>query len=426
MNSASIYLHIPFCVHRCGYCDFNTYSGLENLIPQYVTALCVEIEEVLSHRAVPADVHTIFFGGGTPSLLPAGDIERILQRIDRFCNLADDPEITLEANPGTLSFPYLKDLMSLGINRISLGMQSAHPEELHLLERQHDYSDVIQSFTWARRAGFENVNFDLMFGLPGQRLETWKRSLKLANGLHPDHFSLYALTLEHRTPFGRWAARGLLQMPDPDLAAEMYEWAIDQLQEHGYFHYEISNWAGNKTLSSHGQPNLMVCLHNLQYWRNLPYFGFGAGAHGYVDGFRTANVLSPVAYIHRLMGENGNQIHEGFRLPDPVVASNSSDSIRPNDPTEYVISPATQSVEKIDPDLERAETMFMGLRLVQEGVSTRTFRERFGIELEQAYPQQIPKLISLNLLEWADQEHQALRLTHSGQLLGNQVFLEFV
>jgi oxygen-independent coproporphyrinogen-3 oxidase len=404
MQPFSLYLHIPFCQHRCGYCDFNTYSGLETLIPDYVPALCREIEWAaeLAGKHLPAQ--TIFFGGGTPSLLPEAGVEQVLKALDCSFILAQGIEITLEANPGTLSRDYLKSLHQLGFNRLSLGMQSANPAELRLLERQHDYPDVIQAVKWARQAGFDNLNLDLIFGLPEQSLESWQRSLDLALGLGVEHFALYALTLEHGTPFGHWAARGLLSRPDPDLAAEMYEWASERLEDEGYAQYEISNWARRRSeeppLSPTANPGY-ACRHNLQYWRNLPYLGFGAGAHGFAGGRRTANVLAPAAYIQRLKG-------------------------KPARSGDFPITPAIQSHQEIDRSSEIAETMMMGLRLTREGVSARAFEERFAERLSQRFAPQIRRLGRLGLLEWAGNGDEALRLTKAGRLLGNQVFVEFV
>jgi putative oxygen-independent coproporphyrinogen III oxidase len=403
----SLYLHIPFCRHRCGYCDFNTYAGLENLIPPYVEALCQEIAFSVrtaqlspAGRSFPSNrlpVHSLFFGGGTPSLLSANQLEQILQVVDNGFGLAGDVEITLEANPGTLSPLYLKDLRSLGIDRLSLGVQSANPLELRLLERQHDFSQVIQSMKWARQAGLDNINLDLIFGLPEQALETWQHTLNLALGLAPDHFSLYALTIEHGTPLSHWADRGLVPVPDGDLAAEMYEWAAERLDAAGYEQYEISNW-GRRSASG----GVRACRHNLQYWRTQPYLGFGAGAHGFAAGVRTANALAPLAYIQRLRDYAGGEI------PFPYT-------------------PATQNVQNIDRETEIGETMMMGLRLTQEGVSRRTFRARFGQDLQVVFAQEIRDLIGFGLLEWyGEGEGQCLRLTQRGRLLGNQVFYRFI
>jgi len=409
MDLYSIYLHIPFCTHRCGYCDFNTYARQESLIPDYVTALCIEIRQLAANAGSRLPIHTIFFGGGTPSLLPIPQLERILQALDEAFKFQPAAEISLEANPGTLSADYLTGLRSLGFNRLSLGVQSAHPAELRLLERIHDYPTAIQSVRWARKAGFDNLNLDLIFGLPEQRLETWQHSLELAAGLHPEHLSLYALSLEHGTPFSHWARRGALSVPDPDLAADMYEWACERLDSLNYAQYEISNWAAvspNDALSPNASPAL-ACRHNLQYWRNLPYLGFGAGAHGYAAAHRTANVLAPVAYIQRLQH-------------------------RTAEPPAFPATSATQTLTPIDQYAEIGETMMMGLRLTRAGVSETAFQSRFSRSLEQVFSAQIQQYIQTGLLEWVsppDQDGEAgrsLRLTPRGRLLGNQVFAAFI
>ena len=398
MNLYSIYLHIPFCSHRCAYCDFNTYAGKESLIPQYVEALCCEIERVKATLETRLAVHTIFFGGGTPSLLPLNQIERILTTLAKSFALTSNAEITLEANPGTLSRTYLSGLHYLGVNRLSLGVQSVNPVELRFLERQHNYGDVINSVTWARQAGFENLNLDMIFGLPYQSLDTWRHSLELVLGLHPEHFSLYALTVEHGTPLEHWTRRGLVDVPDPDLAADMYEWAGESLSAEGYSQYEISNWARWR------DEKLLSCRHNLQYWRGLPYLGFGAGAHGYAAHQRTANVLSPAAYIHRC------------RIENQEISG----------PGKFPRSPATQILTPLDRQTEIGEYMMMGLRLVDEGVSAANFKARFGEPLGLVFQSQIERLVKQRLLEWAGTGGDRLRLTPGGRLLGNQVFMEFI
>lgn len=394
----SLYLHIPFCQHRCGYCDFNTYAGLDALIEPYVQALCREAEIAAQAAGERLPAHTVFFGGGTPSLLPAAQLEKVLATLQRSFDLLPGVEITLEANPGTLSLAYLRDLHRLGVNRLSLGMQSAHPGELRLLERQHGYSDVVQAVQWARQAGFTNLNLDLIFGLPHQPLETWQQTVELASGLHPEHLALYALTLEHGTPLAHLANRGLIAEPDPDLAADMYEWASQRLAEAGYIQYEISNWARCR------QDKLLACRHNLQYWRNLPYLGLGAGAHGFAGGVRTANVLAPGAYIRRL--QSGR----------PAVA----------ELPEFPHTPATQELFPVEREAEIAETMMMGLRLTQEGVSAAAFRQRFGQDLQDFFARPIARLRERGLLEWSGAQGDRLRLTAAGRLLGNQVFVEFI
>lgn len=408
----SIYLHIPFCRHRCGYCDFNTYAGLETLIVDYVHALCCELEFLAGSAGERLPVHTIFFGGGTPSLLPIPELERVFNTIQAAFDLLPGVEVTLEANPGTLSSEYMRELHRLGVNRLSLGMQSAQPGELLLLERQHSYSDVVQAVTWARKAGFDNLNLDLIFGLPHQELAAWQNTLDLAVGLSPDHCSLYALSLEHGTPLAHAAARGLVSEPDPDLAADMYEWAAQRLNKAGFIQYEISNWARP---AGHGQ--ILACRHNLQYWRNQPYLGFGAGAHGYAGGVRTINVLAPAAYIHRLLGSTGNA--------QPPAGEWDAVMDRQTVPI-FPCTPATVTVKSLERSDEIGETMMMGLRLVQEGVSRSMFKERFGQDLREFFAQEIGELSRLGLLEWAGEGEERLRLTPGGRLLGNQVFMQFI
>jgi oxygen-independent coproporphyrinogen-3 oxidase len=437
----SLYLHIPFCAHRCAYCDFNTYAGQESAIPAYVEALCREIQIVglsversesevetpgsasaveapgaeRSASAVEArlSVATIFFGGGTPSLLTPAHYRDIFQAIHRHFDVLPEAEISLEANPGTVSPGYLRELREIGFNRISYGVQSANPTELRLLERIHTYSDVVDAVRWSRSAGFENLNLDLMYGLPEQSLAAWQRTVELILGLRPEHISAYALTLEHGTPFGRWARKGLLPLPDPDLAAAMYEWLDEYLSRNDYAQYEISNWARSKDESQKMKdeterefssrmvhPSSFQCRHNLQYWRNLPYLGLGAGAHGYAGGVRYSNVLRIKTYIERLKTADCSQIAGNWPL-----------------------SPAAVNHHRNSPREDMDETMITGLRLTIEGVSAETFRRRFGVELTDIYGEKIDRLVKLNLLQW---DSGRLRLTPPGRLLGNQVFMQFV
>jgi putative oxygen-independent coproporphyrinogen III oxidase len=408
----SLYLHIPFCTHRCAYCDFNTYAHQETLIPAYVQALCSEIRTVANSAPDKLSIQTIFFGGGTPSLLTPAQFEKILQTIRasfRFTpsgtsgtfDASDSLEISLEANPGTVSLDSLTALRCAGFNRISFGVQSFHVDELRQLERIHDPFDVFRAVRWARQAGFENLNLDLIYGLPEQTLVRWQETLRRAIDLHPQHLSLYALTIESGTPYGRWAARGLLPIPDPDLAADMYEAASEMLAGQGYDQYEISNWS---------KPAFQ-CRHNLQYWRNLPYLGFGAGAHGCANGMRISNVLHIKAYIECLS-------------PDHLTAK-----------AEFPLSPATVTQSRLTPYIEMQETMLVGLRLTQEGISEQVFLARFGQALVNVFGKEIDELVRLGLLEWTaasfslgerPADRRNLRLTSRGRLLGNQVFMRFV
>lgn len=397
MEPFSIYLHIPFCSHRCSYCDFNTYTGLEEVIPEYIQALCTEIKFVSESFGGKVPIHSIFFGGGTPSLLPDGEIGRVFEVLHQEFDLQRGLEITLEANPDKLSLAYLANLKQLGINRISLGVQSADAQDLQILDRQHDFSQAATAVTLIRKAGFENLNLDLIFGVPQQTLESWINSLNSAIELEPDHISLYSLTLERGTPLTDWVDKGFLPEPNQDLSADMYAWSADRLAQSGFRQYEISNWA--QTDSS---GNLMACRHNLQYWRNLPYLGFGAGAHGYAGGVRIANVLSPHEYIYKCLS-----FLDGGKFAFPRT-------------------PATDKIVEVDRDLEMDETMMMGLRLTEEGVSRPVFLERFGIDMDDQFSDEIGKLVKLGLLEWDVNGEERLRLSPQGRLLGNQVFIHFI
>lgn len=400
MDTYGLYLHIPFCQHRCAYCDFNTYSGLTQLIPAYIKALCKELEFAHNMNSETLTAQTVFLGGGTPSLVPLPLLNDLLVSIRRNFILPAEAEITLEANPGTLSLRYLAGLVEAGFNRLSLGMQSSNAFELAFLERGHDFSDVIQGIYWARQAGFKNLNLDLIYGLPGQGRDRWQQSVEQALQLNPEHLSLYALSLEHGTPMYHWAQRGLIPSPDPDLAADQYEWSQERLAEAGYRQYEISNWA-----KPDPQGGTFACQHNLRYWRFDPYLGFGAGAHGFASGMRTINVINPKQYINRI------------RLAD-------LESSRYRFPK----TPATQTMIEVNIDSQMGEYMMMGMRLVETGVSAADFKQRFGRNLEEVFGRAIERLEKDGLVEWQGRntDNLSLRLTVRGRLLGNLVFREFI
>lgn len=391
MEAHSLYLHIPFCRHRCAYCDFNTYAGQEQHINRYVDALCREMALVSSAAPERIPAHTIFFGGGTPSLLTGAQVAQVLEQAARCFDLQTGAEITLEANPGTVSLQSLRELRAAGVNRLSFGVQSAHPDDLRLLERQHSYLDAVQAVEWSRRAGFDNLSLDLIFGVPFQTLERWQRSVELVLDLTPEHLSFYSLTVEHGTPFRRWVERGLVPLPDDDLAADMYEWAMQRLERAGMYQYEISNWACRAVGGE-----LLASRHNLQYWLNRPYLGFGAGAHGYAGGARTANVLGINAYIQQCAA---------------------------GQPRAFPLGPALANAVTVDRASEMQETMMVGLRLVERGVDDAEFTQRFGLSLREAFLEPIQRLVGQGLLEWVNGR---LRLTPHGRLLGNRVFMEFV
>ena len=370
-----LYLHIPFCRAKCNYCDFNSFAGQEALFEEYTSALVREMEQARGSR-----VRTVYVGGGTPSVLPLPLLARILRRARALFALEAGAEISMEANPGTVTLDMLAELRALGVNRLSLGVQSLDDRELRLLGRIHSAAEAVEAFAAARQAGFDNINLDLIYNLPRQSLATWRRTLQGAVALEPDHLSLYALSVEEGTPLARQIARGALPQPDPDLGAEMYETAQEMLARAGFVHYEISNWA-------RGEEH--CCRHNLGYWRNEAYLGLGAGAHSWRDGRRWANIASPARYTAALLA--------GER---PLA-----------------------SKEVINAELEMGETMMMGLRLLQEGVAYERFRARFGCDLRQRYARELADLDQLGLIEIGPER---LRLSRRGRLLGNQVFLRFL
>lgn len=385
-NSLAVYLHVPFCSTKCTYCAFNTYTHLENLIEPFVAALIREIEGVARSQPNPP-VDTIFFGGGTPSLLTPQQFAPILAALRDGFQVTPDAEITLEANPNDLDREYLTALHRLGLNRISIGMQTANANELELFKRRHDNDAVARAVSAARAAGFDNLNLDLIYGFPHQTLESWETSLRQMLALQPEHVSLYALGLEDGTPLKVWVERGQVPEPDDDLAADMYELATDLLAQHGYEQYEISNW------SRPGQQ----CRHNLQYWHNDPYVGVGPGAHGYAGGVRYSTVLSPQRYIKLISEADGD-------YPFPLT-------------------PATAESTVVDRAGEITETLIMGMRLTQEGIPRRGFVERFGVDLLDVYGDSIRMHAEHGLLTVDDER---VRLTDAGRLLSNLVLREFV
>jgi oxygen-independent coproporphyrinogen-3 oxidase len=380
---AGLYLHIPFCRARCSYCDFNTYAGLKRLYEPYVRALVQEVCLLAPKLAHPAG--TLFLGGGTPTVLPIWLLKELLSVSFGKFNLGSGAEVTSEANPGSITLDYLQALHDLGVNRLSLGAQSFDEAELALLGRIHTAREIGQTVEWARAAGFDNLNLDLIYGLPGQVPDTWADSLRHALVLEPEHISLYCLTVEEGTPLYNQVTTGWLSTPDPDLAADMYDLAEEWLVDAGYRQYEISNWS---------RPGY-ECAHNLVYWRNRPYLGLGAGAHSSLQGQRWWNVQPVQTYIDRIV--------EGADTAWP--------------------SPAAQDGEVIDRPLEMGETMMLGLRLTREGIAESDFRQRFGVSLEEVYGDVIQDLKRQGLLMWRDGR---LCLTRRGRLLGNQVFAEFL
>lgn len=382
LETISLYLHIPFCHTRCHYCDFNTYAGILPLREPYVRALLTEIGMAGTIAQLPDGKprrsRTIFFGGGTPSLLSVSQISRILNACNTNFAVDEDAEITMEANPGTLSQEQLIGLRAAGVNRLSMGAQSFDAELLKALGRIHSPKDITKAVYDARVAGFTSINVDFMFGLPGQTMSHWRETIDRALDLHIEHLSLYSLIIEEGTPFYTWTHEGRITPGDEDLCADMYEYADERLQEAGYKNYEISNWS---------LPGFQS-RHNLTYWHNLPYLGMGAGAYSSFGGRRFSDVRDPVEYIRLLKAQQW---------------------------------PEAES-ETIDRVQAMSETAFLALRTAQ-GLHLPTFEQRFAIPFTQFVGDRLRFVEEAGLLE---REPDWLHLSKRGRLLGNEVFLRLL
>jgi len=384
--SLSLYIHIPFCLRKCHYCDFNTYAGRSSQHEGLVQALVQDTWQTGDEMGNPA-VQTVFLGGGTPTVLQQRYFFMLIDGITGGFDLHEGTEFTSEANPGTVDARSFEILRILGVNRLSLGVQSFDDEELRFLGRIHSADEARDAFHLARRVGFKNINLDLIFGLPQQKPETWRKTLQSAIDLNPEHLSLYSLTVEPGTALAAWVEQGLVPAPDPDLAADLYEMAQEMLAAAGFVQYEISNWArgpvGDDLLPR------FACRHNVVYWRNQPYLGFGPGAHSWFGRVRRAVVADVGEYIRRV------------QAGEPYWAME----------------------EPISRELEMAETMMLGLRLVQTGVERASFQQRFGIDVTEAYPQEISSLLAARLIELTPTR---VRLTPRALLIGNEVFAAFL
>ena len=382
-ESAGIYIHVPFCAHICPYCDFNTYAGQEGLVPRYVAA----VEQDIVHQGPALAGHrisSIFFGGGTPSLLPATSIDRLLRACRSSMNVDAAAEVSLEANPNGLTGAYLTDLRRAGVNRLSLGGQTLDRRGLRTLGRLHEAGDVLAALRMARSAGFDNLNLDLIFGWPGQTLESWRSDLDTVLDAAPDravdHLSLYSLIVEPGTPMADAVARGILHVADDDFGADLYEAAMERLDEAGFIHYEVANWARDTRFESR---------HNRVYWRNGEYVGIGAGAHGHLAGQRTMNHLLPATYCGSIESGTG----------------------------------AVSNAETISPAMAMGETMMLGLRLLRDGVSDDAFARRHGSALGEVYGSLIDELAKTGLV---DRQSDSVRLSRRGLLLANDVCARFL
>jgi oxygen-independent coproporphyrinogen-3 oxidase len=377
--ATGLYIHVPFCLKKCLYCDFTSYPYRPAAAKDYLTAVIREIQLYGTYLdEAEKEISSLFIGGGTPTCLPVADLKEILECIRGSFRLEPGCEITVEANPGTVDSGGLYELRRAGVNRLSIGVQSLADRLLNTLGRIHSAMQAIESVRQARQAGFDNINIDLIYGIPGQTLAVWQETLKRATALEPEHIAAYGLQLEEGTPLKRSIARGENEACPEELELSMYHTAISTLKKSGYHHYEISNFA---------RPG-RECAHNLTYWLNLPYLGLGPAAHSFFRGDRYANEHELERYCSRLWrGE--------IRVAER---------------------------ETITVETEMSETMFLGLRLLQ-GVDLAAFQRRFGRPVEDVYRSEIKRLTGDGLVE-IDEGY--LRITEKGLPLANRVFLEFV
>lgn len=371
----AIYVHIPICAHKCYYCDFHSRPVDLPQRLRYLRALKAEIEHT-PWRGSPAT--SLFLGGGTPSELTGDELEELVTALGSTFQFDDDAEWTIECNPGTLNPASCDRLAELGFDRVSLGIQSFHDELLKKLGRIHNAAQARQSYHWIRGAGFENVSFDLMFGIPGQTLREWKTDLRRALEMGPEHLSLYSLSVEPGTPFGHLRDLGALEEPSDDLVARMYETAMDLTQAAGYHHYEISNYC---------LPGF-ECAHNLVYWSNLPYLGFGVSAASYVDGTRWTNTYDWDAYFEGALRGQVPRVNE----------------------------------EKLRWNLALGEEIMLRLR-TSTGISPERLSRKYRCDFEGLFRYSIDFLSRQDLLV---REGGHLRLTRRGKLLANEVCREFL
>ena len=368
-----IYVHVPFCAVRCGYCDFNTYTATElgggGSQAAYAGHAVGEVEYAGSVLGPERpEVATVFFGGGTPTLLPAEDLIRILEAIRTTFGLAENAEVTTEANPDSVTPTTLALLRAAGFNRISFGMQSAVPHVLAVLERTHDPANVARAVGWAREAGFEQVSLDLIYGTPGESVADWKASVAAALACEPDHVSAYSLIVEDGTKLARQVRTGVIPMPDEDDLAEKYVLADEAFTAAGLGWYEVSNWA---------RDDRARCRHNELYWTSANWWGVGPGAHSHVDGRRWWNVKHPSAYATRIAAGESPQMDE----------------------------------ERLDGSTRWMERVLLEIRL------------RDGMPLDLVDPDRVDRVVDRGLVERANDR---LVLTAQGRLLADAVVRELV
>lgn len=367
-----LYVHIPFCVRKCQYCDFLSGPSDEETKDRYIEALLKEIRA--AEHTEDYEIVSVFIGGGTPSALKAEAIASIMRTLQEQFFFCEDAEVTIEANPGTVDLEKLTIYRNVGINRLSLGLQSTDAEELKLLGRIHSYEEFLKSYEWAREAGFSNINIDLMFAIPGQTGEAWRQHLYQVAELNPEHISAYSLIIEEGTPF----AEQNLDLPDEDIEYQMYEDTAEILERYGYRQYEISNYAKQG----------YMCRHNAGYWQRREYLGFGLGASSLYRGMRFSNTRRMQEYLKE--SRNPDQIRK-----DVTVLSRN---------------------ERIE------EFMFLGLRMT-EGISEKKFEENFDVRLMDVYGDILQKYEETGFMEHIETKW---RLTRKGIHVSNHILADFL
>jgi oxygen-independent coproporphyrinogen III oxidase len=378
MNSQSgVYLHIPFCASRCHYCNFATGGYEENLAQKYVEAICTEIQKANIAEAMQ-QIDTIYFGGGTPSTLTIPQFESILDQCKSKFVLDPKIEITAEANPGSLTLEYLSHLRTIGINRLSIGVQSFLDRELEMIGRGHVADDARSAVKMARQAGFTNLSLDLIAGLPEQSIETWRDNISSAMALEPEHLSVYLLELYQDAPLMYRIKRGELQAIDDELTVQMYYELVDAAEKNGYVHYELSNWA---------KPGF-ESRHNLKYWNGALYHAFGMSAAGYDGNSRWSNIRNLNHYLERI------------------------------EKAESVIDETTE----LTLEDQQSEAIFLRLRL-KDGVNLAHYSEAFGVDIKSKYETEIERLVDAGVLEFSG---DSMMISRRGKVLANEVFEAFI
>lgn len=424
MKSISIYIHIPFCVKKCQYCDFLSAPADSRAQKVYLRALKQEIREQAA-RYREYEVQTVFIGGGTPTAVPCENLCEVLKTVFSFYRMNPHAEISMEANPGTVTKEALLSYRKAGINRISIGLQSADDVELKLLGRIHTYRDFQQTYRWAQEAGFTNINLDIMSALPGQSVENYKKTLETVLSLKPQHISAYSLIVEEGTPFyekygqesEKLQATGEKQpdLPSEEEEREMYALTEKLLAAAGYHRYEISNYAlpGRE------------CRHNLVYWKRGNYVGFGLGAASMVENVRFENIREMQEYLAEYAGmPDAEPVFAEVAQGDAQVLPNEQEfSLREDtySENEQELS-IRENVHPLSPQEQMEETMFLGLRLT-EGVSKAEFHRQFGVSMEQIYGEVIRKNTAKGLLI---DEAGYVCLTREGMDLSNYVMAQFL